>query len=462
MTAAMDWLAEGRELGITLDQCHAVVVVGADPIATSLVALGIGRAQSERRRVAVGDLIGESPPLQALVSAEDAHGLVDSFMYGVSLNRVAYPVKGERELFVMPSGTSPIDYDELFLNPRWRRLASGFREVGALLVLAAPANAPHLRELVDATDGAVIVGDEVPAALPVAQSLAWLRERHSAPMSVANAVPAAASPPRGVVPVPAPRTLTWWTARAAGILLTLALVGAGVWFWQRPFASERQPRRGVAATSPAAEAVTANALTTDSVTRARLAQREAAVRDSAARAANLAVADDSFPVLVPVNVVDSANASTYAVLLENTNGLAGAILQLQTKFPTVPAASYGLSLRNRLFELVAGAYPTRAGADSLLADLRARRVLPPSGGTVTTRPYAFLTQGNVAVAEVPLRLRRAVTQRGQPVYALRQADGTANLYFGAYENPEQAALAVPAVRKFGITPTLVYRIGRVF
>ena len=30
----------------------------------------------------------------------------------------------------------------------------------------------------------------------------------------------------------------------------------------------------------------------------------------------------------------------------------------------MPAASYSLSLRNRLFELVAGAYPTRAGADS--------------------------------------------------------------------------------------------------
>jgi hypothetical protein len=458
----MDWLAEGRELGITLDQCHAVVVVGADPIATSQVALGIGRAQAERRRVAVGDLIGESPPLQSLVPADDAHGLVDSFMYGVSLNRVAYLVAGERELFVMPSGTSPIDYDELFLNPRWRRLASGFREVGALLILAAPAHAPHLRQLVDATDGAVIVGDEVPSALPVAQSLAWLRERRTAPISVANAAPPAQSPPRGVLPVAVPGERKPWAAWAAGIVLTLSLLGAGVWFWQRPFASERKARHGVAATSPVAAAVTGGALATDSVMRARQAQRDAAVRDSAARAANLAVAADSFPVLVPVNAVDSVRASPYGVLLENTNGLAGAILQLQTKFSAVPATSYGLSLRNRLFELVAGAYPSRAGAESLLVDLRARRILPPGGGSVTARPYAFLAQANVAAADVPARLKRAVTQRGQPVYALRQPNGTANLYFGAYENPEQAALAVPAVRKFGITPTLVYRIGRVY
>src|SRR5687768_8206830 len=230
----MDWLAEGRELGLTLDHCHAIVVVGADPFATAHVALGIGRVQSQRRRVAVGDLIGDAPPLHELVPDDDVHGLVDSFMYGVSLNRVAYPVDGERELFVMPSGTSPIDYEELFLNPRWRRLASGFREVGALLVLAVPAHAPHLRHLVDATDGAVLVGDEVPGSLSVAQSLAWLRERKSAPITVANTLPPAQSPPLGVAPVPEPADSTPWAAWAAGVVLSLALVGSGIWFWQRP------------------------------------------------------------------------------------------------------------------------------------------------------------------------------------------------------------------------------------
>lgn len=461
MTAGMDWLAEGRELGLTLDQCHAIVVVGADPVATAQVALGIGRAQAERRRVAVGDLIGDAPPLASLVPDEDVHGLVDSFLYGVSLNRVAYPVAGERELFVMPSGTSPIDYEELFLNPRWLRLATGFREVGALLVLAAPAHAPHLRHLVDATDGAVLVGDEVPGALPVAQSLAWIRERKSAPISVAE--PLAPDQPAAIEAEPLPelaRRLPW-PAWAAGIVLTLSLLGAGVWFWQRPFASDRPPRHGVAGTSPAAAAVTGGALATDSAVRADSARREVAARDSAARAANLAVAEDSFPVFAPVNAADSATAAAYAVLLENTNGLAGAILQLNEKFAGLPATSYGLSLRTRLFELVAGAYPTKAGADSLLQDLRARKVLPPGGGSVTSLPFAFMVQANVAPADMPARLKRA-SARALPVYALRQANGTANLYFGAYESPQQAALAVPAVRKAGLAPSLVYRIGRVF
>jgi hypothetical protein len=457
VTNEMDWLAEGRELGLTLDHCHAIVVVGADPIATAHVALGIGRVQSDRRRVAVGDLIGDAPPLHELVPDDDVHGLVDSFMYGVSLNRVAYPVAGERELFVMPSGTSPIDYEELFLNPRWRRLASGFREVGALLILAAPAHAPHLRHLVDATDGAVLVGDEVPGSLSVAQSLAWLRERKSAPITVANSVPPAQSPPLGIASVPDAERPMPWAAWTAGVVLTLALVGAGIWFWQRPFASERPPRRSVAGSSPAATAITGGALVTDSAARAR----ENALRDSAARAANLAVAADSFPVLAPLNPGDSAGASAYAVLLENTNGLSGAILDLNAKFATLPATSYGLSLRSRLFELVSGAYPTRGGADSLLADLRARRILAANEGSVLVLPFAFLVQGNVAAAEVPTRLRRA-SARALPMYALRQPNGTVNLYFGAYESPQQAALAVPAVRKAGFEPALVYRIGRVF
>ena len=57
-------------------------------------------------------------------------------------------------------------------------------------------------QLVDSTDGAVLVGDEVPGSLPVAQSLAWIRERKTAPMTVANDLPPAFSPPLGVLPVP--------------------------------------------------------------------------------------------------------------------------------------------------------------------------------------------------------------------------------------------------------------------
>ena len=87
-----DWEAAGRELGETLGDYYAIVVVGPDPVATGAVAVGMARAQAMHRRVAVGDLFGESPPIQELVHTDDPHGLVDSFLYGVSLSRIAYEV----------------------------------------------------------------------------------------------------------------------------------------------------------------------------------------------------------------------------------------------------------------------------------------------------------------------------------------------------------------------------------
>jgi hypothetical protein len=465
-----DWEEEGRQLAPTMETHHAVVVVGADPVATARVALGIGRVEGKRRRVAIADLLGEAEPLQSLVHAEDPHGIVDSFLYGVSLNRIAYPVEDAGELFVMPSGTEPIDYDDLFVNPRWRRLASGFREVGALLILAAPANAPHLRQLVDATDGAVLVGDEVPGELPVAQSLAWIRPRKHAPMAIAtereepDEITTYRRTPIEVNLVPE------GAARAAkrrfgpsvlGVLVTLFLVGAGFWFARRPFAAGEKPWHGVMPNTPAAAKATGGTLQLDSLTQAQAAARDSALRDSAARAATLAVLPDSFPVLAPVNAVDSATSAAFGVVLENTNGFTGAIMDLDGRYKSVPAGSYALDLRTRYYKVVAGAFQSRAGADSLLAQLRAKKVLAAGFGNVAILPYAFLVDTNVAAADVGPRLKRAAA-RAQPVYALRQPNGTVNLYFGAYESPQEASLAVPAARRAGLAPTLVYRMGRVF
>jgi hypothetical protein len=430
---------------------HAVVIIGSDASATAEVALGVARAQAWHRRVAVGDLFGDAPPLQALVTSEDPHGIVDSFLFGVSLNRIAHLVPDAGELFILPSGTTPIDYDELLAMPRWRRLAAGFREVGALLILIVPADAARLRDLVDSMDGAVIVGDVVPADVAVAQSLAWLRSSRSRPTALAEAAPQVVVE---LEPVQPRRSSRRMIANAVGILLAIGLVGAALWFFYRPFASARLPRRGA---TPAASPL-AGRLQTDS---AAFARADTLRLDSAAQSALAAPGTDSFPLQAPVNTTDSAAASAWAVRLEQTNTKSGAILDLRGRFQTVPAGTYGFDLRTRFFLLVAGAYPTRAGAESLLVQLRERRILAPGLGSVTSLPFAFLVQADVPEAEVSARLARFAA-RGQPVYALRQPNGTAHLYFGAYESPQQAALAVPTVREAGLTPTLVYRIGRVF
>jgi hypothetical protein len=136
-------------------------------------------------------------------------------------------------------------------------------------------------------------------------------------------------------------------------------------------------------------------------------------------------------------------------------------MDLNSRFERVPAATFGMESPSRFFMLIAGAYQTRAGADSLLSQLRARRSLAAGFGSVAPFPLAFLVDSLVRPQEVTARVARYAA-RGQPVYALRQTDGTARLYFGAYASVEQAALAVPQVREAGLTPTLVYRIGRVF
>src|SRR5258705_13295245 len=197
---------------------------------------------------------------------------------------------------------------------------------------------------------------------------------------------------------------------------------------------------------------------TDSIAGVR---RDSIVRDSQAQLAAGCASTDSFPVYAAVNPADSAAAAGYAVLLSKYNTKSGAILDLNGRFARLPAATYGIESPSRFYQNLAGAFVTRAGAESLLTQLRARRTLAQGFGSVDNFPFAFLVDSVVAPREVTPRLARYAA-RGLPVYGLRQPNGSVRFYYGAFTNPEQAALAVPAVRTAGIRPVLVYRIGRVF
>jgi len=455
----MDWTDEGRRIGATLDAFHAVVVVGTDPVATAEVALGIARVQAVGRRVAVGDLLGDAPPLMALVQGEDPHGLTDSFVYGVSLTRIAQQVPDAGELFVMPTGTAMIEYDELFPNPRWRRLIAGFREVGALLIIAAPADASHVHALIDASDGVVIVGDVVPSEVSVAQSLAWIRAKRGAPFAAARAAEpdaAAAATPAAVVEKKRSRRTI---AAIAGLAIAVLLAALLLWLVRRPMASEPRMKIPMAADSTPPRAAITNGLAAESLAQLR---RDSAARDSALVAGAIRPDDSSATArLAPVNVADSANAAAYAVLLAKYNTKSGVIMDLNGRFERVPATTFGMESPSRFFVLIAGAFQNRSSADSLLMQLRARRSLAAGFGSVAPYPLAFLVDSAVKPQDVPARVARFAA-KGQPVYALRQANGTVRLYFGAYANIDQATLALPQVREAGLVPTLVYRIGRVF
>jgi hypothetical protein len=456
---SFDWENAGRELGETLSDYSALVVIGTDPVTTGQVAVGIARIQATHRRVAVGDLFAESPPIQELVQTEDPHGLVDSFVYGVSLSRVAYPVRNSGELYVMPSGTEPPTYEEILPNPRWHRLAAGFREVRALLVLAAPASAPHIAELVAATDGAILIGDAAPE-VPEAAIIASLREptraRVSAPAS--PAVPLARfsakhTEKRRRIP----------TAALTGILLTVGLTTAAVWLAARPLSKsgrDRAERTECDSTESAASCV-ASPPKSPSVPTPSQGGARRATEDVGGTVAKVA----GGPAVKIANPSDSVSAAAYAVELSIHNTQAAAILDVQTDGKKMPAMTFTPFIvdTGRWFKVVTGAFANRAEAESLLIRLNRQKMLR-GGEHVVRLPFAILIDSVSATAApgaVPGMLANYADQ-GRPVYALRQANGSAWLLVGAFETPEQASLNMESLRASEGSPKLVYRKGRPF
>jgi hypothetical protein len=442
-----DWEGAGRQLGETMNAYHAFVVIGANPVATGLVAVGIARAQSLHRRVALGDLFAESPPIQALVHTDDPHGLVDSFLYGVSITKIAHEVPGPGELFVMPSGTDAPPYEEMLPSPRWQRLAAGFREMGALLVLAAPASAPRLADLIAVTDGAVLVGESAPGSLPDVPVLGSVKE------------------PRQVLlrrTTPPPSAAPTWTnkriAAAAGVALTVAAAGLAAWLAYRPLAGAGPSRMGSKQDSlhPIARGIP----------KLDSALRDTARADTSAAAVTGATVPAAVtptpPILKVSDPSDSADAAAYAVELVAENTQAGAIFKLKKDGTNLPAATFAADLIQgaRWFKVVSGAFETAKSADSLLSALKRRKLLV-GGESVVRLPYAFLIDSGVPGKAVT-GMVASYLDRGQPVYALRQQDGTAWLLIGAFATIEQSSLNTESLRASGILPVLVYRKGRMF
>ena len=422
------WEDAGRQIAPLLGGYSAIVVTSSDPVAAAHVALGMARVESTQRRAVIADLVGDLAPLRSLVREDDPHGITDSFLYGVSLNKIGYEVEGTANLYVMPSGTDPVIGEQIFRSARWKRLAAGFGEVGALLLLVAPIDASGLGELIEQVDGAVLVKDaEIPAA-PSALILA----------RVPSPTPTLKMPLRRMTA----RAASWRQHRwfipivAAVLVLLLAGIGTAVVF-----------ARGV--------------------TRAR---RPAAV---AARSVPAPIPPPPRPppetlyIPPPANAGDSAEAAAYAVELQVANTAEGANLFIRKNGAALPAPAVSPvpidPERSTWYRVTAGAYTARYQADSLLLVLRNAHVLRDSAGTVTRAPLALLvdsvpTQGGISDA-----VRAAVEKyeaRGLTVYALMQDDGGARVYAGAFGRSEDSAELIKSLRGAGLNPVLVYRTGR--
>ena len=441
---------DGMRVGAALDTANLVLVLGDEPRRTALAALGVARAQARHRRVALGDLLGDAEPIQQLLNGGDPHGLADSFVYGVSLNKIAHPVPQYGDLYVLPSGSEVPAYEDIFTNSRWKRLAAGFKETGALLVVAAPASAAHVADVVDLADGAVLVDGARLLGVESGKVLGRVaaEAEPERPADVTIAVPLEPAPaPEGAMDLP-PRGGRWsriTSSRGAvvGIALTVVLVLLGIWFAARPFASGNGPlwlrrSRGASGAAAGGAVPTLDSLGGD---------------PAAARNASL---------LAPANAADSAAAAPYSVVIARFNTLSGAQAWLQSQAKGLPSPTFvPVRIKSETwYAALVGSYATRGEADSLLAALSAQGLSRADSNNIVRAPFAFLVD-SVGADAVP-GLLKYFADRGQPVYALRQSNGSARLYAGAFESPAQASLYIDAIRTSGLRPVLVYRIGRVY
>lgn len=417
------WEDAGRQIAPILGSYSAIVVTSSDPAAASYVALGIARAEAASRRVVVGDLVGDLPPLASLLTDDDPHGISDTILYGVSFNKVARPVAGTENLFVAASGTEEVVSHEVLASGRWKRLGEGFRSAGGLLLLVARSDSPGLGVLIDQLDGAVVVKDSdipaAPSALIVARvesptrtlKVPFLRDIDVTPLHRLR---------RRVHPVP-----------AVALLMALVLAVA-VLIRARP--RERPPAASIVAPAPA-----------------------------------LPVAPPADTVFVgpPLNLADSAAATEFSVELLVANTPEGANFVLRKDRASLPSATVAPipigPERTTWYKVIAGAYTRRSQADSLLLALRTAKVLGESAGSILRVPLALLvdsveSQGGLGDA-VTAAVGKYAAQ-GVSVYPLIQQDGGARLYSGAFARSQDAAELLQTLRGAGLKPVLVYRTGR--
>jgi cell division septation protein DedD len=110
------------------------------------------------------------------------------------------------------------------------------------------------------------------------------------------------------------------------------------------------------------------------------------------------------------------------------------------------------------FRVIVGAFATAGEADSLLRAWWQRGTVERPNGAILRTPHALLVEQNAspeAARETVLGLRR----QGVAAYIVPAPDGSALVFVGAFEAPDQARSADSLLRPTGLQTTLAYRMG---
>ena len=426
--AATWWEDEGRRIAGELREVSAALIVGPNAEHAARVALGIARAESEHRHVALGDLVGDLAPLYAVAGGEDAFGLSDCLRQGLPLNDIARPAPDRDSLFILPAGSPPVACEEILGHERWPKLVNGFAKQGALLLLVVPPGAAGFDALAGATRGIVLV--DSPAA----------RARNFPILAMV----AAPGPARRSAPTPKNDRQPRRTGVLA-VIVVLIVLGALAW------AFRARIRSGL-----------------DARTAKRTAAQTSAVRAPAdAQPAAPAPPADTVRLTDPVNPADTSSTSPFAVEVMAANTVAGAnsyvsdhqrspVLRGATVSPVIVGGSASV-----WYKVTVGAWHARADADSVLAVLRHDGLVRGGEGRVVRVPYALVIANNIDRSKAP-DLHDSWVRRGFNPYLLVQDDGALRMLAGAFETAAQAAPLAAALRAAGVAPVLAYRTGRTY
>jgi hypothetical protein len=376
----------------------AVTSVQEDPLwAARLTWMVARRIASGGRRTLLVDLDLESPILGAEARDTVEEGIVDAFLFGVSLGYAAR--EQEPDLYYIGRGSVAPDPKTVWSSPRWEKLARGFRSQGAALVLYLSAAA--LEQISLNPDGLIILA---PLGYdPAAGRVAGIKRLLEAGVPVL-AVVSRAERPRARIPARGRRIPR---SRLAALVAATGIAAATVaWIAVR----RPEPERKVAA---------------------------AASGEMPATGGEVPTGDSLFYSVQVAAFSTAEQAADYARRLAS-----------QTEVVTV--APVRLGTQGVWYRVFLGALPTPGAADSLLRRLWERGLVKRPNGTILRTPFAL---------EVADSNRAAISGLGMSFYAVKAPGGSERILAGAFEESGQAGLADSLLSAAGLRGKLVRRMG---
>ena len=401
-------------------------------------AWNIARASArDESRVVLVDLSLDRPVLDDGAERIVEEGIVDAFLYDVSLNHVAQ----QQELpglHYIGVGTPTQQPEAVWSHARWERLAKGFANEGALLLLfMSPSAVPFM---VLKPDGMIVLDQHRSrpsnAMLPVNPH--WLDQvpiitSLVEPAPVGEPVPKVASS-RGPSPDTSPVTEQ----------------ETGAQNQERVAAFRHRPRQtsnlrvGVGAAAHVGLAIIAVFRPSGNTAGEPSVGASADPIPSEAAAVGAGREADSLFYSVQVAAFDAWDrAMEYASGLERES-LAAAVTPIR--------------VGGRVwYRVILGALATAQLADTVLKTFWRDGLVEAGQGTILRTPQAFDLGSRQSVD-----LAREETQRlrdgGIPAYSLVTA-GTVRILVGAFETPDQSGVAESLLTAAGLPTTLVSRTG---